>query len=130
MSSVAAFARAGYVAPHAGAWIEIEMLKRCREMRDVAPHAGAWIEITASLYSPRNDKVAPHAGAWIEMRDKAQKQLQALSPPTRGRGLKCPSYELRKRYEVAPHAGAWIEMLTKPQKPQQSNRRPPRGGVD
>ncbi len=33
----------------------------------VAPHAGAWIEIQSGLirFNPKN--VAPHAGAWIEI---------------------------------------------------------------
>ena len=33
------------VAPHAGAWIEIQILQFMRQMKLVAPHAGAWIEI-------------------------------------------------------------------------------------
>ena len=33
------------VAPHAGAWIEINSSKRSETLQTVAPHAGAWIEI-------------------------------------------------------------------------------------
>ena len=33
------------VAPHAGAWIEIEMVRLAEGLGYVAPHAGAWIEI-------------------------------------------------------------------------------------
>ncbi len=33
------------VAPHAGAWIEINRLLICLYCSRVAPHAGAWIEI-------------------------------------------------------------------------------------
>ena len=33
----------------------------------VAPHAGAWIEIFEDTCSADPRGVAPHAGAWIEM---------------------------------------------------------------
>ena len=35
------------VAPHWGAWIEIQILEDLTDARAVAPHWGAWIEITA-----------------------------------------------------------------------------------
>ena len=56
-----------YVAPHAGAWIE--MLIRIQELPAsmVAPHAGAWIEMILFPRKFVSDFVAPHAGAWIEM---------------------------------------------------------------
>ena len=98
------------VAPHAGAWIEmetasarwsqsrkspptrgawIEISTRCmgRVQRQVAPHAGAWIEITVQRSATNALLVAPHAGAWIEMH-KYLPNLYKLkwSPPTRGRG--------------------------------------------
>ena len=78
-----------YVAPHAGAWIEIgrklpvAYSSRSLPMRErglksyladhahilavVAPHAGAWIEINPKSGGSTFDLVAPHAGAWIEM---------------------------------------------------------------
>ena len=34
----------------------------------VAPHAGAWIEIQLDACEERCEEVAPHAGAWIEIR--------------------------------------------------------------
>ena len=34
-----------FVAPHAGAWIEIPSAGEYRKITLVAPHAGAWIEI-------------------------------------------------------------------------------------
>ena len=34
------------VAPHAGAWIEIEKYVTFTASAQVAPHAGAWIEIS------------------------------------------------------------------------------------
>ncbi len=33
------------VAPHAGAWIEIDRVEEIHADVDVAPHAGAWIEM-------------------------------------------------------------------------------------
>ena len=33
----------------------------------VAPYAGAWIEILGTLIDAVNNFVAPYAGAWIEM---------------------------------------------------------------
>ena len=36
-------------------------------MSSVAPHAGAWIEIENRLRIIHFGYVAPHAGAWIEM---------------------------------------------------------------
>ena len=55
------------VAPHAGAWIEINPRLYEATSPLVAPHAGAWIEIVKhdSFFVPT--AVAPHAGAWIEI---------------------------------------------------------------
>ena len=36
------------VAPHTGAWIEINLLEQSHLARIVAPHTGAWIEIISS----------------------------------------------------------------------------------
>ena len=36
------------VAPHVGAWIEIDLLRLAISLLSVAPHVGAWIEITAA----------------------------------------------------------------------------------
>ena len=78
------------VAPHAGAWIEINRKKvkslkagaspltqgrglkyngkhRTQTERNVAPHAGAWIEILMPMKTVGWRYVAPHAGAWIEI---------------------------------------------------------------
>ena len=99
------------VAPHAGAWIEIEEErhkiewaigshptrvrglkspeKRQKErLRRVAPHAGAWIEIDRLERHLRRMPVAPHAGAWIEIIRTAPKISRIRSHPTRVRGLK------------------------------------------
>ena len=55
------------VAPHAGAWIEIQGHKDKQAYQGVAPHAGAWIEIDLGTTKPIRSAVAPHAGAWIEI---------------------------------------------------------------
>ena len=58
----------GWVAPHAGAWIEMVHEDTDDFMRRlVAPHAGAWIEIWQGLMITCYGIVAPHAGAWIEI---------------------------------------------------------------
>ena len=129
---------------------------RVRCLRQVAPHAGAWIEInsnhpcapSASSRSPRggvdrNQRistalsaigVAPHAGAWIEIM-LAQNLLNNLprrSPrggvdrnplprnKERGPARRSPRggvdrntdtvFAAPMNLDVAPHAGAWIEI--------------------
>ena len=54
----------------------------------VAPHAGAWIEINGTFTVPNGVKVAPHAGAWIEMIMILSLRWNESSHPTRVRGLK------------------------------------------
>ena len=100
-----------FVAPFAGAWIEMPSLTRPSGIAWVAPFAGAWIEIaarmaicwtqTGSLPSrerglkfgvcvrcPLPDVVAPFAGAWIEIVPIALLALIHESLPSRERGLK------------------------------------------
>ena len=83
--------RHDFVAPHAGAWIEISkaappgsdppvslpMRERGLKLAirpmlcvttAVAPHAGAWIEIYLMQSREIDTIVAPHAGAWIEIK--------------------------------------------------------------
>ena len=57
-----------WVAPFAGAWIEILCMSSDIFFRPVAPFAGAWIEISRSGLLPAYAKVAPFAGAWIEIK--------------------------------------------------------------
>ena len=98
------------VAPHGGAWIEIELRWKMVELSRVAPHGGAWIEIPASdgggwkLSSPLTEGrglklscrgltapargVAPHGGAWIEISLPSYRVCAKVSPLTEGRGLK------------------------------------------
>ena len=56
----------------------------------VAPFAGAWIEIIATAFTNAwNVNVAPFAGAWIEMHTGAQiDSAVGTSLPSRERGLK------------------------------------------
>ena len=79
-----------FVAPLAGAWIEILAGYIDRSGHLVAPLAGAWIEILSYSGSFRFQPVAPLAGAWIEIG-----AVRGTTPAQR----------------VAPLAGAWIEML-------------------
>ena len=55
------------VAPHWGAWIEIQDRLPTRAEHEVAPHWGAWIEIWTYAHHAQNASVAPHWGAWIEI---------------------------------------------------------------
>ena len=55
------------VAPHVGAWIEINSLIIIKSPLLVAPHVGAWIEIKLLSASGLSVIVAPHVGAWIEI---------------------------------------------------------------
>ena len=77
------------VAPHEGAWIEIESGASSGCSSSVAPHEGAWIEMIKASCSTHCLPVAPHEGAWIEM---------------------CRSDQRPQGKQVAPHDGAWIEM--------------------
>ena len=56
-----------WVAPLAGAWIEILYNSRLIVFPPVAPLAGAWIEILHPYRRRVCSRVAPLAGAWIEM---------------------------------------------------------------
>ena len=56
-----------FVAPLAGAWIEILKLVILYNHNKVAPLAGAWIEIQNTKIIDKPIAVAPLAGAWIEI---------------------------------------------------------------
>ena len=55
------------VAPHVGAWIEINKFNIIEKPKIVAPHVGAWIEIDTRSHPHWRFHVAPHVGAWIEI---------------------------------------------------------------
>ena len=78
-----------YVAPRAGAWIEISLAMPLKKKPLVAPRAGAWIEIHHSPPKALCNAVAPRAGAWIEMFSRGT---------------------MSTILSVAPRAGAWIEI--------------------
>jgi len=74
----------GFVAPHAGAWIETSNTLSIDVWQRVAPHAGAWIE-TATTGRHRNKiPVAPHAGAWIETRSNRSRFCPSVGRTPRG----------------------------------------------
>ena len=103
-----------FVAPFAGAWIEILLSKYLVHQLFVAPFAGAWIEIVLLGTCRHESNVAPFAGAWIEIVLSIMGKLQQMSLPSRERGLKSPQNNDRiLPCTVAPFAGAWIEMSDK-----------------
>ena len=57
-------------------------------MSYVAPLAGAWIEILGLYLYSKILTVAPLAGAWIEMIYREMVSLSSRSLPSRERGLK------------------------------------------
>ncbi len=149
-----AYADAQWVAPHAGAWIEIctgdwqgkagapslpmrerglKLYSRGRELyrRPVAPHAGACIEIYIAKKMDIGKAVAPHAGAWIEIITRGGDSSGAESLPMRERGLKSGGISLPCHgAPVAPHAGAWIEIVLDETFPPEVESRSPCGSVD
>ena len=123
------------VAPHWGAWIEIQLGIPMMEPTKVAPHWGAWIEMppryapaccpwshptgvrglkfTRQHLTHALRQVAPHWGAWIEIYGRRFGAGRThTSHPTGVRGLKYSARQTRRTWpEVAPHWGAWIEIL-------------------
>ena len=65
----------------------------------VAPHAGAWIEMRRRRGERCRWQVAPHAGAWIEIGIWLRTSHIAASRPTRARGLKLRRL-IRKRFPL------------------------------
>ena len=57
------------VAPHAGAWIEIEKYgkERAKKLQS-HPTRVRGLKLERRSYKDELDRVAPHAGAWIEIR--------------------------------------------------------------
>ena len=121
------------VAPHGGAWIEIESYHIFHNCFVVAPHGGAWIEMFA-YGSPLAQSMSPLTeGRGLKFRRGNGQQQVRRSPLTEGRGLKCPDGSCwvraawspltegrglkcdnrwygKPHQTVAPHGGAWIEM--------------------
>ena len=76
-----------FVAPYAGAWIEMLRWGAYDRAFGVAPYAGAWIEIKIKEPFAQERRVAPYAGAWIEISAIKTSVFSWLSRPTRARGL-------------------------------------------
>ena len=77
-----------FVAPFAGARIEIPLRSDGRRKDNVAPFAGARIEIEPSPNKSLDIPVAPFAGARIEIRITGTRGNASGSLPSRERGLK------------------------------------------
>ena len=73
-----------HVAPHVGAWIEIDQYSASIWAVNVAPHVGAWIEIYLPLLLRYICFVAPHVGAWIEIEVKLGYTLTEVGRTPRG----------------------------------------------
>ena len=123
-----------FVAPCAGAWVEIMTTFLTGKQLRVAPCAGAWVEIPGGRHHRRKPLVAPCAGAWVEIssswftwdrldrslpvRERGLKYVGGLlqihlgwSLPVRERGLKFLAMPGFSGYcGVAPCAGAWVEI--------------------
>ena len=78
------FAIEGFVAPLAGAWIEIPMRQNGGQLGRVAPLAGAWIEMYRRFRKAAVRAVAPLAGAWIEIFPGAFPYLRKCRRTPRG----------------------------------------------
>ena len=58
----------------------------------VASFSEAWIEIKMQEKKQKEEKVASFSEAWIEIKGEAYTWQDALSPPSRRRGLKFKKY--------------------------------------
>ena len=76
----------------------------------VAPLAGARIEIDIVSIGYWNATVAPLAGARIEISKGVDIDVEAMSLPSRERGLKFALIRVLRLHQVAPLAGARIEI--------------------
>ena len=125
-----------WVAPFAGAWIEMSMSNLsiltilCRTLRGcvdwnsiggllgrficVAPFAGAWIEILIRSIISSFINVAPFAGAWIEIASNFFYTYSGEVAPFAGAWIEILAYRAPWVVSsVAPFAGAWIEINSK-----------------
>ena len=66
-SGIKSTTKFAYVAPFAGAWIEMHCSRVFFPAFVVAPFAGVWIEISVPQAEGNYIIVAPFAGAWIEI---------------------------------------------------------------
>ena len=119
------------VAPHVGAWIEIDMSPGEKLIIRVAPHVGAWIEIYGVVFGVDRSTVAPHVGAWIEIQMFGVPLELIIVAPHVGAWIEIPHPALsRMGLRVAPHVGAWIEIRPSVPVPPPDDSRTPCGCVD
>ena len=79
--------------------------------RWVAPFAGAWIEMPLSGLTIFLDKSLPSRERGLKFFASSPEPRQIRSLPSRERGLKSESYRMTAlSWIVAPFAGAWIEI--------------------
>ena len=92
-SEVDAYRFAKYaVAPHVGAWIEIQWYQIPRHVYDVAPHVGAWIEISSEWQeSEINNRSLPMWERGLKFGDNPDELKMKQSLPMWERGLKLRS---------------------------------------
>ena len=84
------------VAPHGGAWIEIECEKLNILEKALSPLTeGRGLKLRPALHQRGREYVAPHGGAWIEMPSACWSGTRTASPLTEGRGLKYSSEMLQ-----------------------------------
>ena len=83
------FELGAYVAPYAGAWVEIFMNTSKFDWVDVAPYAGAWVEIILSEEQDAFDNMSlPTRERGLKLLFGRKKDNPKKSLPTRERGLK------------------------------------------
>ena len=77
------------VAPHWGAWIEIQYAQANTIVPSESHPTGVrGLKLMLHLYHDETPPVAPHWGAWIEIRASAGANPPSPSHPTGVRGLK------------------------------------------
>ena len=97
----------------------------------VAPLAGAWIEILewVTKQNTLSSLLSRERGLKYSMNNSAA--IRTLSLPSRERGLKLTiSFQITLINLVAPLAGAWIEIFKLNPSCAASSSRSPRGSVD
>ena len=95
-----------------GAWIEINYHWSDCYCKNVAPHMGAWIEIDLAACPGRKAMSHPTWVRGLKLVTREQYEAIKVSHPTWVRGLKLSKESKCQRALVAPHMGAWIEILS------------------
>ena len=78
----------GYVAPLAGAWIEIEKIILIKYQNGVAPLAGAWIEIYDDNSAVNSEESLLSRERGLKSTGKWVQEARHMSLLSRERGLK------------------------------------------